>query len=44
MHNGELTKNYTFNTKRMSNKTRCDVLVKQIFHTWMKTLLHCGFG
>jgi len=28
----------------MSNKTRCDVLVKQMFRTWMKTLLHCGFG
>ena len=22
---------------------RCDVSVKQIFRTWMKTLLHCGF-
>ena len=28
----------------MSNKTRCDVSVKQMFRTWMKTLLHCGFG
>jgi len=28
----------------MSNKIRCDVLVKQMFRTWMKTLLHCGFG
>jgi len=25
----------------MSNKTRCDVLEKQMFLTWMKTLLHC---
>jgi len=24
---------FTFNTKRMSNKTRCDVLVKQMFRT-----------
>jgi len=23
---------FTFNTKRLSNKTRCDVLVKQMFH------------
>jgi len=23
---------------------RCDVSAKQIFRTWMKTLLHCGFG
>jgi len=28
----------------MSNKTRFDVSVKQLFRTWMKTLLHCGFG
>jgi len=28
----------------MSNKTRCDVSVKQMFRTWMKTLLHFGFG
>jgi len=28
----------------MSNKTRCDVSVKQMFRIWMKTLLHCGFG
>jgi len=49
MHNGELAKKYqvstrTFNTKRMSNKIRCDVSAKQMFSTWMKTLLHCGFG
>jgi len=30
--------------KRMSNKTKCDVSVKQMFRTWMKPLLHCGFG
>ena len=35
---------FTFNTKRMCNKTGCDVSVKQMFWTWMKTLLHCGFG
>jgi len=23
--------------KRMSNKTRCDVSIKQMFCTWMKT-------
>ena len=23
---------------------RCDVSVKKIFRTWLKTLLHCGFG
>jgi len=48
MHNGELAKKYctsfTFNTKRMSNKSRGHVLVKQMFRTWMKALLHCGFG
>jgi len=48
MHSGELKKvglpSFTFNTKRMSKKTRCDVSVKQMFRTWMKTLLHCGFG
>jgi len=27
----------------MSNKTRCDVSTKQMFRTWMKTLVHCGF-
>jgi len=31
-------------TKRMPNKIGCDVSVKQMFRTWMKTLLHCGFG
>jgi len=33
MHNGELVKipSFTLNTKRMSNKIRCDALVKQIF-------------
>jgi len=47
MHNGELVKklpSFTFNTKRMSKKTTCDVSVKQMFCTWMETLLHCGFG
>jgi len=23
---------------------KCDLSVKQMFRTWMKTLLHCGFG
>jgi len=41
---GKKVPSFTFNTKRMSNKTRCGVLVKQMFRTWMKTLLHCGFG
>jgi len=43
MYNGELVKKVpscTFNMKRMSNKSRCDVLIKQMFRTWMKTLLH----
>jgi len=43
MYNGELAKKvptFTFNTKRMSNKSRCDVLIKQMFRIWMKTLLH----
>ena len=41
---GKKVPSFTFSTKRMSNKTtRCDVLVKQMFRTWMKTLLHCGF-
>jgi len=31
-------------TKRTPNKIGCDVSVKQMFRTWMKTLLHCGFG
>jgi len=47
MHNGELAKkvpSFTFNMKRMSNKIWCDVSVKQMFRTWMKALLHCGFG
>jgi len=35
---------FIFNMKRMSNKTRFDVSAKQMFLTWMKTLLHCGFG
>jgi len=26
----------------MSNKIRCDVLLKQMFRTCIKTLLHCG--
>jgi len=47
MHNGEMVKklpSFTFNTKRMSNKARCDISAKQMFRTWMKTLLLCGFG
>jgi len=30
--------------KIISNKTRCDVSIKQMFRAWIKTLLHCGFG
>jgi len=41
---GKKVPSFTFNTKIMSNKTRCDVSVKQMFRTWMKILLHCGFG
>jgi len=35
---------FQFDTKRMSNKAGCVVLVKQIYRTWMKTLLHCVFN
>jgi len=34
---GKKVASFTFNTKRMSSKTRCDVLVKQMLCTWMKT-------
>jgi len=47
MHNGELEKKYQVShltRKECFNKTWCDVLVMQIFRTWMKMLLHCGFG
>jgi len=30
--------------EKKSNKTRCDVSVTQMFHTWMKTLLRGGYG
>ena len=40
---GKKVPSFTFNTKRMFNKARCVVLLKQMFRTWMKTLLHCGF-
>jgi len=46
MHNGELAKTYQVSptlTQRMSSKTRCYVSAKQMFCTWMKTSLHCGF-
>jgi len=42
--NGKKVPSFTLNTKRMCNKTRCDALVKKMFRTWRKTLLHCGFG
>ena len=47
MHKGELAKRYQDSPstrKECSTKLRCDVSAKQIFRTWMKTLLHCGFG
>ena len=37
--NWQKVPSFTFNTKKMSNKSRCDVSAKQMFHTWMKTLL-----
>ena len=40
---GKKVQSFTFNTKRMSNKTRCDESVKLMFRTWMKTLMHCGW-
>jgi len=42
--NWKKRRSFTFSTKRMSNKTRCDASVKQMFRNWMKTSLHCGFG
>jgi len=39
-----ITKFYLHYTKRMWNKTMFYIPVKQMFCTWMKTLLHCGFG
>jgi len=46
MHNGELAKKYQVSplTRKGCPTNRCDVSVKQMFRTWMKTLLHCGFG
>jgi len=41
---GKKVPSFTFNTKRMCNKTRCDVSAKQMCRTWMKTLLHCVLG
>jgi len=42
--NWQKVPSFTFNTKRMRNRTTCEVSVKQMLRTWMKTLLHCGFG
>jgi len=46
MHNGELGKKYEVSPlTRKGCPTKLGVMfVKQIFHTWMKTMLHCGFG
>jgi len=48
MYKAELAKNslsFTcINTKMISSKTTCYIPVKQMFFTWMKTFLHCGFG
>jgi len=46
MHNDELAKMYQVSplAQKVCSKTRCDIYVKQMFRTWMKTLLHCGFG
>jgi len=46
MHNGESVKKYQVSplTRKECPTKICDVSVKQIFPTWMNTLLHCGFG
>jgi len=46
MHKGEVATNYQVSplTRKESNNTRCDVPVKQMCRTWMKTFLDCGFG
>jgi len=48
MHNGELAKKYQVSPLTRKNVQQkwmwCTVLVKQMFRTWMKTLLRCGFG
>jgi len=50
MPKGELAKKYqvppAFTQKECPAKTRHYISVKQkqMFCTWMKTLLHCGFG
>jgi len=46
MHNGELPKKYqvSFQHEKNVQTTKCDASVKQMFRTWVKTFLHCGFG
>ena len=47
MHNGELAKKTKFHLqheKNVQQNYRCDASAKQMFRTWMKTFLHCGFG
>jgi len=47
MHNVELAKKTSFtciNTIKMYDKTNGHFPAKQMFRTWIKTLLHCGFG
>jgi len=40
MHNGELAKKYLVSplTQKVCRKTRCDISVKQMLRTWVKTL------
>jgi len=47
MHNGELAKKCQVSPltrKECPTKLGCHAYVKQMFRTWMKILLHCGFG
>jgi len=48
MHNGKLAESTKFHLQHekyvQENYSRCDLSLKQMLRTWMKTLLHCGFG
>jgi len=48
MHNGKLAESTKFHLQHekyvQENDSRCDLYLKQMLRTWMKTLLHCGFG
>jgi len=48
MHNGELAKKFqvspALTRKECLAKPGVTYLLSKCFATWMKTLLHCGFG